>query len=53
MKPDLTFFGDNVDRRIVDEVFERVKDCDSILVIGSSLFVSFPYIVETDHCHLW
>ena len=40
LKPDVIFFGDNVPRDKVDQVFHMVDYCDSVLVAGSSLFVS-------------
>ena len=41
LKPDVIFFGDNVPRPKVDQVFGYVDECDSILVAGSSLFVCY------------
>ena len=41
MKPDVIFFGDNVPRPIVNQVFGYVDECDNILVAGSSLFVCY------------
>ena len=40
LKPDVIFFGDNVPRPKVNKVFDHVDESDSILVAGSSLFVS-------------
>ena len=40
LKPDVTFFGDNVPKLVVDFIFEKVHECDGLLVIGSSLSVS-------------
>ncbi|UJR15882.1 hypothetical protein I4U23_002807 [Adineta vaga] len=43
IKPDVTFFGDNVDRRLVNFLQEQLKKSDSILVAGSSLEVMSSY----------
>ena len=40
LKPDVTFFGDNVATAKVDFVYGQVDSCDGLLVAGSSLFVS-------------
>ena len=40
LKPDVIFFGDNVPGAVKDYVFQKVDQCDKILVAGSSLFVS-------------
>lgn len=40
LKPDVIFFGDNVAKPKVNFVYDKVDECDSLLVIGSSLFVS-------------
>jgi len=34
------FFGDNVVRELVDYINSLVADSDTVLVLGSSLFVS-------------
>lgn len=39
LKPNVTFFGDSVDRKIVQSVHDRLAECDSMLVAGSSLQV--------------
>lgn len=39
LKPDVVFFGDNVDRAVVDAAFAWVEACDALLVLGSSLTV--------------
>lgn len=41
LKPDVVFFGDTVNRDKVDFVHRRVKEADSLLVVGSSLQVSW------------
>lgn len=43
MKPDIIFFGDNVPRSRVDAVRHNVSNSDSVLVLGSSLFVFSGY----------
>jgi len=40
LKPDVVFFGDNVGRELVDHINSQVDDSDTMLVLGSSLFVS-------------
>jgi len=39
LKPFVVFFGDNVPRPRVDQVRRKVEESDSLLVIGSSLYV--------------
>ncbi len=39
LKPDVVFFGDNVERAVVDAAFAWVEACDALLVLGSSLTV--------------
>nr|ALS04486.1 NAD-dependent deacetylase sirtuin-4 [Acartia pacifica] len=39
LKPNVVFFGDNVPRPRVDQVRRKVDESDSLLVIGSSLYV--------------
>ena len=39
LKPDVVFFGDTVNPDKVDFVHRRVKEADSLLVVGSSLQV--------------
>lgn len=39
LKPDVVFFGDNVPRDRVDQVFDSLADSRGLLVIGSSLMV--------------
>ncbi|XP_006890484.1 PREDICTED: NAD-dependent protein deacetylase sirtuin-4 [Elephantulus edwardii] len=43
LKPDVVFFGDTVSRDKVDFVYKRVKEADSLLVVGSSLQVYSGY----------
>lgn len=41
LKPDIVFFGDNVDRRIVESVNEKIAFSDALLVVGSTIQVKF------------
>ncbi|XP_037366946.1 NAD-dependent protein lipoamidase sirtuin-4, mitochondrial isoform X2 [Talpa occidentalis] len=43
LKPDVVFFGDTVNHDKVDFVHRRVKEADSLLVVGSSLQVYSGY----------
>ncbi|KAJ8958429.1 hypothetical protein NQ318_002215 [Aromia moschata] len=43
LKPDITFFGDNVLKERVENVRNVVSDSDSLLVLGSSLSVFSGY----------
>lgn len=43
MKPDVVFFGDNVDRRLVTFLNNQLSQSDAILVAGSSLEVMSSY----------
>uniref|UniRef100_H9EWL5 NAD-dependent protein lipoamidase sirtuin-4, mitochondrial n=1 Tax=Macaca mulatta TaxID=9544 RepID=H9EWL5_MACMU len=43
LKPDVVFFGDTVNPDKVDFVHKRVKEADSLLVVGSSLQVYSSY----------
>ncbi|CAF4395711.1 unnamed protein product [Rotaria socialis] len=43
VKLDVTIFGDNVDRRLVDFLKEQLSKSDSVLVAGSSLEVMSSY----------
>lgn len=43
MKPDVVFFGDNVDRRLVAFIKDQLSRCDAVLVAGSSLEVMSSY----------
>lgn len=46
LKPHVVFFGDSVDRRIVDSISAQVEAADGMLVVGSSLMVfsSFRFV---------
>lgn len=39
LKPQVVFFGDNVPKMTVDFVYNKVNECDTFLVLGSSLYV--------------
>jgi len=39
LKPDVVFFGDNVPRERVNDVFQALRDSSALMVIGSSLMV--------------
>lgn len=41
LKPDVTFFGDTVNKATVQFVQERLAESDAVLVAGSSLQVPF------------
>lgn len=43
LKPDVVFFGDNVRRELVEKIYSLVDQCDSLLVLGSSLQVYSSY----------
>ncbi|XP_023415215.1 NAD-dependent protein lipoamidase sirtuin-4, mitochondrial [Loxodonta africana] len=43
LKPDVTFFGDTVNHDKVDFVHKRVREADSLLVVGSSVQVYSSY----------
>jgi len=47
--PRIVFFGDNIPKQRVQKVNDFVKKCDSLLVMGSSLFVYSGYriVLET------
>lgn len=41
LKPEVTFFGDNVNKATVQFVRDRLAESDAVLVAGSSLQVGF------------
>ena len=43
LKPNVTFFGDSVPVDLVQRIRDLVKHCDSMLVVGSSLYVFSGY----------
>lgn len=38
--PKIVFFGDNVNRQLVEFLYKKVEESDAVLVLGSSLQVS-------------
>lgn len=44
LKPDVTFFGDTVKKSTVHLVHDRLAESDAVLVVGSSLQVSFTEV---------
>ncbi|XP_044131363.1 NAD-dependent protein lipoamidase sirtuin-4, mitochondrial [Bufo gargarizans] len=43
LKPQVTFFGDTVNRELVYSLYERLGESDAVLVVGSSLQVYSGY----------
>ena len=43
MKPNVVFFGDNVPREKVTQVFTQLSEADGLLIVGSSLMVFSGY----------
>uniref|UniRef100_A0A1B6BZS2 Deacetylase sirtuin-type domain-containing protein n=1 Tax=Clastoptera arizonana TaxID=38151 RepID=A0A1B6BZS2_9HEMI len=43
LKPDVVFFGDNVSKHVVNLVEKEVFNCDSVLVLGSTLATYSAY----------
>ncbi|GKV10967.1 hypothetical protein SLEP1_g22262 [Rubroshorea leprosula] len=43
LKPDVVFFGDNVPKERADKALEAAKECDSFLVLGSSVMTMSAY----------
>lgn len=43
LKPHVVFFGDSVDRDVVDRIRSQVDSADGVLVVGSSLMVFSSY----------
>ena len=39
LKPNVVFYGGSVDRHLVASVYEKLKQVDALLVVGSSLMV--------------
>ena len=54
MKPDVVFFGDNVDRRLVSFITDQLSKSDAVLVGGSSLEVmsSYRFILAAEKLRL-
>ncbi|KAK9096167.1 hypothetical protein Sjap_021664 [Stephania japonica] len=50
LKPDVVFFGDNVPKDRADRAREAVRECDALLVLGSSLMTMSAFrLVSTAH----
>jgi len=51
--PQIVFFGDNIPKKRILMVNDFVEDCDSLLVMGSSLFVYSGYriVLETKYAN--
>jgi len=51
--PQIVFFGDNIPKKRILKVNNFVEDCDSLLVMGSSLFVYSGYriVLETKYAN--
>jgi len=43
LKPNVVFFGDNVDRNIVNAIYSALDDADGLLIVGTSLKVFSGY----------
>jgi NAD-dependent SIR2 family protein deacetylase len=43
LKPNVVFFGDNVDKSIVQHVYDGIDDSDGMLIVGTSLKVFSGY----------
>ena len=43
LKPKIVFFGDNVSAAVKNHIYDRLSECDSLLIIGSSLHVYSSY----------
>lgn len=50
LKPDIVFFGDNVSKHVVNSVEKEVMNCDSVLVLGSTLatYSGYRIILQAD-----
>ena len=46
MMPQIVFFGDNVNRQLVEFLYEKVEESDAVLALGSSLQVSRNIVVR-------
>lgn len=53
LQPDIVFFGGNVPREKVDSVNNYAQDCDSLLILGSSLtvFSSYRVVLKAAECN--
>jgi NAD-dependent SIR2 family protein deacetylase len=43
LKPEVVFFGGNVDRAIVQQIYDELDEADGLLIVGSSLKVFSGY----------
>jgi NAD-dependent SIR2 family protein deacetylase len=43
LKPNVVFFGDNVDKSVVQRVYDGIDDSDGLLIVGTSLKVFSGY----------
>jgi NAD-dependent SIR2 family protein deacetylase len=43
LKPNVVFFGDNVNKSIVQRVYDGIDDSDGMLIVGTSLKVFSGY----------
>lgn len=43
LKPNVVFFGDNVEKSIVQQVYDGIDDSDGLLIVGTSLKVFSGY----------
>ena len=50
MMPQIVFFGDNVNRQLVEFLYEKVEESDAVLALGSSLQVSRNIVVRNKMC---
>lgn len=52
LKPDIVFFGDNVQQQLVEQIHQQLNECDSLIVFGSSLkvFSIFRFILHAIQC---
>lgn len=46
--PQIVFFGDNIPKKRILNVNNYVEDCDSLIVMGSSLFVYSGYRIVSE-----
>jgi len=43
LKTKVVFFGDNVSRKVVDDCYNKIDECEGLMVLGSSLTVMSGY----------
>lgn len=48
LKPDITFFGENISRNIVEKVKNNIENSDALLILGTSLatFSSYRIVLQ-------